>query len=159
MPSEKNLRSIFSDIATQIREKLKTTDVIKPYNMADKIKEISSGVDFQILESYPTDFSLLDSKKCYTGFDKGKEFYLMFGTGDLIPLDSFFTILTGTTVPTPIFKVDTENDIPTSTVGFYYTNAFDNMYVVINGEKQVFAPISTTIEPETVFAVDVNVNR
>ena len=47
MPSEKNLRSIFSDIATQIREKLKTTDVIKPYNMADKIKEISSGVDFK----------------------------------------------------------------------------------------------------------------
>ena len=30
MPSEKNLKSIFSDIATQIREKLKTTDVIKP---------------------------------------------------------------------------------------------------------------------------------
>ena len=49
MPSEKNLKSIFSDIATQIREKLKTTDLIKPYNMADKIKEISSGVDFKFL--------------------------------------------------------------------------------------------------------------
>ena len=36
MPSEKNLKSIFSDIATQIREKLKTTDLIKPYNMALK---------------------------------------------------------------------------------------------------------------------------
>lgn len=158
MPSEKNLKSIFSDIATQIREKLKTTDLIKPYNMADKIKEISSGVDFQTLESYPTDFSLLDSKKCYTGFDKGKEFYIVL-EGYLIPLDSFFTFLTGTTVPTPIFKVDTENDIPTSTMGFYYTNAFDNMYLVMDGSKEVLAPISTTIEPNTVFAVDANVNR
>lgn len=158
MPSEKNLKSIFSDIATQIREKLKTTDLIKPYNMADKIKEISSGVDFQTLESYPTDFSLLDSKKCYTGFDKGKEFYIVF-EGYLIPLDSFFMFLTGTTVPTPIFKVDTENDIPTATMGFYYTNAFDNMYLVMDGNKEVLAPISTTIEPNTVFAVDANVNR
>ena len=158
MPSEKNLKSIFSDIATQIREKLKTTDVIKPYNMADKIKEISSGVDFQTLESYPTDFSLLDSKKCYTGFDKGKEFYVVL-EGYLIPLDSFFTFLTGTTVPTPIFKVDTENDIPTATMGFYYTNAFDNMYIVVDGNKQVLAPISTTLQNDTVFAVDANVNR
>ena len=158
MPSEKNLKSIFSDIATQIREKLKTTDLIKPYNMADKIKEISSGVDFQTLESYPTDFSLLDSKKCYTGFDKGKEFYIVF-EGYLIPLDSFFTFLTGTTVPTPIFKVDTENDIPTTTMGFYYTNAFDNMYIVIDGNKEVLAPISTTLQNDTVFAVDANVNR
>ena len=158
MPSEKNLKSIFSDIATQIREKLKTTDLIKPYNMADKIKEISSGVDFQTLESYPTDFSLLDSKKCYTGFDKGKEFYVVF-EGYLIPLDSFFTFLTGTTVPTPIFKVDTENDIPTITMGFYYTNAFDNMYIVKDGNKEVFAPISTTLQNNTVFAVDANVNR
>ena len=158
MPSEKNLKSIFSDIATQIREKLKTTDLIKPYNMADKIKEISSGVDFQTLESYPTDFSLLHSKKCYTGFDKGKEFYIVF-EGYLIPLDSFFIFLTGTTVPTPIFKVDTENDIPTATMGFYYTNAFDNMYIVMNGEKQVLAPISTTLQNNTVFAVDANVNR
>ena len=158
MPSEKNLKSIFSDIATQIREKLKTTDLIKPYNMADKIKEISSGIDFQTLESYPTDFSLLDSKKCYTGFDKGKEFYVVF-EGDLIPLDSFFTFLTGTTVPTPIFKVDTENDIPTTTMGFYYTNAFDNMYIVMDGNKEVFAPISTTLQNNTVFAVDANVNR
>ena len=93
MPSEKNLRSIFSDIATAIREKLKTTDVIKSYNMADKIKAISSGVDFQTLESYPTDFSLLDSKKCYTGFDKGKEFYLVLDPGTLIPLDSFFLLI------------------------------------------------------------------
>ena len=159
MPSEKNLRSIFSDIATEIREKLKNTDVIKPYNMADKIKEISSGVNFQILESYPTDFSLLDSKKCYTGFDKGKEFYVVFDEATLIPLDSFFTALTGTTMPTPIFKVDTENDIPTSTMGVYYTNALDNMYLVIDGHKEVLAPISTTIEPNTVFAVDANVNR
>ena len=158
MPSEKNLKSIFSDIATQIREKLKTTDLIKPYNMADKIKEISSGVDFQTLESYPTDFSLLDSKKCYTGFDKGKEFYIVLD-GYLIPLDSFFTLFGGTTVPTPIFKVDTENDIPTSTMGFYYTNAFDNMYLVMDGNKEVLAPISTTIEPNTVFAIDANVNR
>ena len=159
MPSEKNLRSIFSDIATEIREKLKNTDVIKPYNMADKIKEISSGVNFQILESYPTDFSLLDSKKCYTGFDKGKEFYVVFDPSYLIPLDSFFTASTGTIMPTPIFKVDTENDIPTSTMGFYYTNALDNMYLVIDGNKEVLAPISTTIEPNTVFAVDANVNR
>ena len=158
MPSEKNLKSIFSDIATQIREKLKTTDLIKPYNMADKIKEISSGVDFQTLESYPTDFSLLDSKKCYTGFDKGKEFYVVF-EGYLIPLDSFFTFLTGTTVPTPIFKVDTENDIPTATMGFYYTNAFDNMYIVMDGNKEVLAPISTTLQNNTVFAVDANINR
>ena len=158
MPSEKNLKSIFSDIATQIREKLKTTDLIKPYNMADKIKEISSGIDFQTLESYPTDFSLLDSKKCYTGFDKGKEFYIVF-EGYLIPLDSFFIFLTGTTVPTPIFKVDTENDIPTATMGFYYTNAFDNMYIVMDGNKEVLAPISTTLQDNTVFAVDANVNR
>ena len=158
MPSEKNLKSIFSDIATQIREKLKTTDLIKPYNMADKIKEISSGVDFQTLESYPTDFSLLDSKKCYTGFDKGKEFYIVF-EGYLIPLDSFFIFLTGTTVPTPIFKVDTENDIPTATMGFYYTNAFDNMYLVMDGNKEVLAPISTTPQNNTVFAVDANINR
>lgn len=158
MPSEKNLKSIFSDIATQIREKLKTTDLIKPYNMADKIKEISSGVDFQTLESYPTDFSLLDSKKCYTGFDKGKEFYIVFD-GTLFPLESFFTLLTGTTIQIPIFKVDTENDIPTSTNGFYYTNAFDNMYLVMDGNKEILAPISTTIEPNTVFAVDANINR
>ena len=44
MPSEKNLRSIFSDIAAEIREKLKNTDVIKPYNMAEKIRDIKGGL-------------------------------------------------------------------------------------------------------------------
>ena len=45
MASEKNLNSIFSDIANVIREKTKTTDLIKPYDMAEKINEISGSVD------------------------------------------------------------------------------------------------------------------
>ena len=45
MASEKNLNSIFSDIANAIREKTKTSDLIKPYNMAEKINGISGSVD------------------------------------------------------------------------------------------------------------------
>ena len=45
MASEKNLKSIFSDIANAIREKTKTSDLIKPYDMAEKINEISGPVD------------------------------------------------------------------------------------------------------------------
>ena len=45
MASEKNLQSIFSDIADAIREKTKTSDLIKPYDMAEKINEISGSVD------------------------------------------------------------------------------------------------------------------
>ena len=45
MASEKNLKSIFSDIANAIREKTKTSDLIKPYDMAEKINEISGSVD------------------------------------------------------------------------------------------------------------------
>lgn len=45
MASEKNLQSIFSDIANAIREKTKTTDLIKSYDMAEKINEISGSVD------------------------------------------------------------------------------------------------------------------
>ena len=45
MASEKNLNSIFSDIANAIREKTKTSDLIKPYDMVEKINEISGPVD------------------------------------------------------------------------------------------------------------------
>ena len=45
MASEKNLQSIFSDIANAIREKTKTSDLIKPYDMAEKINKISGSVD------------------------------------------------------------------------------------------------------------------
>ena len=45
MASEKNLNSIFSDIADAIREKTKTSDLIKPYDMAEKINEINGSVD------------------------------------------------------------------------------------------------------------------
>ena len=45
MVSEKNLNSIFSDIANAIREKTKTSDLIKPYDMAEKINEMSGSVD------------------------------------------------------------------------------------------------------------------
>ena len=45
MASEKNLKSIFSDIANAIREKTKTSDLIKPYDMAEKINKISGSVD------------------------------------------------------------------------------------------------------------------
>ena len=45
MASEKNLQSIFSDIANAIREKTKTSDLIKPYDMAEKINGISGSVD------------------------------------------------------------------------------------------------------------------
>ena len=45
MASEKNLNSIFSDIANVIREKTKTSDLIKPYDMAEKINEINGSVD------------------------------------------------------------------------------------------------------------------
>ena len=45
MASEKNLNSIFSDIADAIREKTKTTDKIKVFDMSKKINEMSGSVD------------------------------------------------------------------------------------------------------------------
>ena len=45
MASEKNLNSIFSDIANAIREKTKTTDKIKVFDMSKKINEMSGSVD------------------------------------------------------------------------------------------------------------------
>lgn len=58
MASEKNLQSIFSDIANAIREKTKTTDLIKSYDMAEKIKTITGGIP-------GTNYYLPDSSEKY----------------------------------------------------------------------------------------------
>ena len=58
MASEKKLNSIFSDIANAIREKTKTTDKIKPYDMAEKINEIKDGIP-------GTNYYLPDSSEKY----------------------------------------------------------------------------------------------
>lgn len=58
MANEKNLNSIFSDIANAIREKTKTSDLIKPYDMAEKINEIKDGIP-------GTNYYLPDSSEKY----------------------------------------------------------------------------------------------
>ena len=60
MASEKklNLDNIFTNIADAIREKTKTTDKIKVFDMPKKINEIKSGITFESLDSYPEDFSM-----------------------------------------------------------------------------------------------------
>ena len=45
MEEKLNLDNIFTNIADAIREKTKTSDLIKPYDMAEKINEISGSVD------------------------------------------------------------------------------------------------------------------
>ena len=45
MEEKLNLDNIFTNIADAIREKTKTSDLIKPYDMAKKINEISGSVD------------------------------------------------------------------------------------------------------------------
>ena len=45
MEENLNLNDIFTNIANAIREKTKTSDLIKPYDMAEKINEISGSVD------------------------------------------------------------------------------------------------------------------
>ena len=45
MEEKLNLDNIFTNIANAIREKTKTSDLIKPYDMAEKINEMSGSVD------------------------------------------------------------------------------------------------------------------
>ena len=45
MEENLNLNDIFTNIANAIREKTKTSDLIKPYDMAEKINEMSGSVD------------------------------------------------------------------------------------------------------------------
>lgn len=72
MASEKNLNSVFTDIANSIRSKKGTTNAIQPINMASEIDSIETGssgksVIYQGLEAKVTNWSsALDNPSSYS---------------------------------------------------------------------------------------------